>query len=76
MFAFMVNGWDVANLPPHSLGYVYWPAWIPVASATLVTAPLGARLSHALPVITLQKIFAIFMFVVALQLFYDSMTGW
>jgi uncharacterized protein len=76
MFAFMANGWNVVDLPAHSLGYVYWPAWFPVAGATMITAPLGARLSHTLPVITLQKIFAIFMFIVALQLFYDSTTGW
>src|SRR5262249_51341473 len=41
MFSFIINGWDVVNLPRYSLGYVYWPAWFPVACGTMITAPLG-----------------------------------
>lgn len=55
---YIFNGWGHPALPPHSLGYVYLPAmgWLIVVS--MLTAPLGARFAHRLPVATLKRIFA------------------
>lgn len=46
------------NLPEGSFGFIYLPALLVTASASMLMAPLGARLAHQLPVRTLKKIFA------------------
>jgi uncharacterized membrane protein YfcA len=38
-------GWDMADLPPFSLGYVYLPALAVMAAAGALCAPLGVRLA-------------------------------
>ncbi len=52
------NGWSVDGLPSGSLGFVYLPAMIGVAALSVLTAPIGARMTHKLPVATLKRIFA------------------
>lgn len=58
---FMMTGWHEAQLPAWSSGYVYWPAFAAIATASVLFAPLGARLAHALPVMVLQRTFALFL---------------
>ncbi len=65
---YLLNGWGVAGLPPGSVGFVYLPALVGIASLSLFTAPLGARLAHRLPVAALKRIFAIFLLAVALRM--------
>ncbi len=55
---YLVNGWAATGAPPHSLGYIHVPALVLVSLPSIVTAPLGARMAHRLPVATLKKIFA------------------
>ncbi|MCB1738464.1 MAG: sulfite exporter TauE/SafE family protein [Gammaproteobacteria bacterium] len=50
------------------IGYLSWPAMIVIAGASLVTAPLGARLAYRLPETTLRRVFALFLALVALRL--------
>jgi uncharacterized membrane protein YfcA len=52
------NGWGAAGLPSGSLGFVYVPAVVGVAAVSVLTAPIGARLTHQLPVKTLKRVFA------------------
>uniref|UniRef100_Q478J1 Probable membrane transporter protein n=1 Tax=Dechloromonas aromatica (strain RCB) TaxID=159087 RepID=Q478J1_DECAR len=52
------NGWAHPGLPPGSLGFVYLPALGIILLASVLAAPLGARLAHRLPVIVLKRIFA------------------
>jgi hypothetical protein len=56
------SGMGQANLPPHMIGYIYWPALLVLALCSVLTAPLGARLAHILPVKTLKRIFAFLLF--------------
>ncbi len=56
------------GLPPYSLGYVYLPALAGIVCASVMTAPLGARLAHALPVSALKRFFALFLYVVATRM--------
>ncbi|MCC8986843.1 MAG: sulfite exporter TauE/SafE family protein [Candidatus Contendobacter sp.] len=58
---FIVTGFNAADLPAWSLGYVYGPALIGVAFASMLTAPLGAKLAHTLPTDSLKKVFAVFL---------------
>lgn len=52
------NGWGHAGLPAGSLGFVYLPALSIILVASVLTAPLGARLAHRLPVVVLRRTFA------------------
>ena len=58
---FIVTGLNVPHLPAWSLGYVYGPALVGVAFASMLTAPLGAKLAHTLPTNSLKKVFAVFL---------------
>jgi len=54
----IIAGSAYPGLPDGSTGYVYWPAAIIIILGSIVTAPLGARLAHTLPVGLLKRIFA------------------
>ena len=54
-------------LPAHGIGYVYLPAAIGVALASVLAAPWGTRLAHRLSGNALRKVFALFLLLVALS---------
>ncbi len=58
---FMLLGLSQPNLPPLSIGYVSWGALLILAPTSILAAPLGARIAHALPVRTLRVVFGIFL---------------
>jgi uncharacterized membrane protein YfcA len=58
---FVVSGWNEVGLPPMSSGYLYWPALGGIVVASMLFAPLGARLAHALPAAQLKRWFALFL---------------
>jgi uncharacterized membrane protein YfcA len=55
-------GWRAPGLPAYSLGFVYLPALLVIAAASMTMAPLGARTAHRLPVRTLKKVFAVVLY--------------
>lgn len=65
---YALNGLAAANLPPYSLGFIYLPALAGLALASIVTAPLGARTAHRLPVKKLKKIFAVLLYVLGIRM--------
>jgi uncharacterized protein len=65
MLGFVATGWQASGLPGGSTGFVYWPAVAAILSASIPSAPLGARLAHSLPLTALRRIFAVLVFVVA-----------
>lgn len=65
---FIANGWDKPGLPPWSTGYVHWPAFAAIATTSLLAAPLGARLAHALPAGMLRQIFAVFLAILGIRM--------
>lgn len=68
---YLVNGLGAANLPPWSLGYVYLPALAGIVGCSVLTAPLGARLAHSLPVGHLKRVFAVLLLVMGTKLLTD-----
>lgn len=66
MIGYMITGWQM-NLP-WSSGYVYWPAVLAIVPTSLLFAPVGAKLSHTIPVTALKKFFAVFLAVVSINL--------
>lgn len=66
------NGWNLHDLPQGSLGYIYLPALLCVASASIFSAPLGARTAHRMPVQKLRSIFAYMLFILAVYMLWKS----
>lgn len=65
---YVVNGWGASGLPDYTLGYVYWPAVLAIASTSYFTAPVGARLAHRLPVVWLKRLFALLLVGLSLEM--------
>jgi uncharacterized membrane protein YfcA len=65
---YIVNGWGAENLPPWSLGYVSVVALVSIAVMSVLTAPLGVRLAHSLPVDKLKRVFAFILFIVGTKM--------
>lgn len=60
------------RMPEFSYGFVYLPAALGVASASILFAPLGARWAHQLPAVWLKRIFAGFLLLMATLLMMKS----
>lgn len=56
------------SLPPGALGYVYLPALLGIALASVLCAPVGARLAHAVPAPALKRFFAVFLAFIGLRM--------
>lgn len=67
---FLVNGLGVENRPPFSLGYVNLIGLFLIIPATMLMAPVGARLAHAINATRLRQVFALFLFITSLRMFY------
>lgn len=66
--AYVVNGWGMAGLPPYSLGYIDLMQFVLLATASVVTAPLGVKIAHRLPAEQLRYIFIVLMIYVGLRM--------
>ncbi|OQX08712.1 MAG: hypothetical protein BWK76_23230 [Desulfobulbaceae bacterium A2] len=65
---YILNGWQASGLPPWSWGYIYLPALAGIVGASVLTAPLGVRLAHSLPVARLKRFFALLLLLVATRM--------
>jgi len=65
---YIINNPHATGLPAYSVGFVYLPALAGIVCASVCTAPLGAKLAHALPVDKLKRIFAVFLYVIATRM--------
>ena len=72
---YVVSGASLPNLPPHSLGYVWLPALAVIASCSVLTAPLGAKVAHRLPVAKLKKVFALILYGLAAYMLWKGLQG-
>lgn len=67
--SFYIAGLDEA-LPMHTLGYIYWPAWVGIGMGSVLFAPLGVRLSHYMSTVILKRIFACLLILIGLQMLF------
>jgi uncharacterized membrane protein YfcA len=65
---YVVGGWGASGRPAGSLGFVYLPALAGIAVGSVLTAPLGARTAHRLPVRPLKRVFALLLLTLALRM--------
>lgn len=68
---YIMTGLQADGLPSYSLGYVYFPALVGIVCASMLTAPLGAKLAHWLPVPKLKRIFAVLLLVVGTRMLWS-----
>ena len=67
-----LSGYLLAGHPKHCavgcVGYVFLPGAVSISLAAIVSAPLGARVAHRMPVQALQRVFAALLLLVAADL--------
>jgi uncharacterized protein len=71
---FLISGMGVEGRPLSSIGYINLIGFALIASATVVSAPWGVKLAHALPKDILKKSFAFFLVLTSLRMFWSLMT--
>ncbi len=71
---FAIAGWDVPGRPPLSIGYISLPAAAIILPFTILLAPVGARLTHALPPIWVKRAFALFLTIPAIEMLHATLT--
>jgi uncharacterized membrane protein YfcA len=64
---------DAAARPPLTVGAVNLVAFVVVIAMTLITAPWGVKLAHAMDPKPLKRVFAIFLILVALNMLRKSL---
>ncbi|MDZ4093602.1 MAG: sulfite exporter TauE/SafE family protein [Paracoccaceae bacterium] len=65
----------VTGAPPYTIGAVNLPAFGVIIAMTLITAPWGVRLAHAMDPKPLKRAFAVFIILVALNML-RKVAGW
>jgi len=73
VIGYVIAGQSVQNLPPYSLGYIWLPGLLVIASCSVLTAPLGARAAHKLPVKQLKRVFASILYLLAAYMLYKAL---
>ncbi len=61
--------------PPLTIGAVNLPAFVLVVAMTMLTAPVGVRLAHAMDAKPLRRVFAVFLTLVALNMLRKALWG-
>ena len=69
---FVVAGWNDVRVPPGSFGYVSLIGLALIAPATVLTAPIGAKIAHSFSEKKLSMSFGAFLVIAAGRLFYGA----
>jgi len=75
VLGYVVSGQSVQDLPANSFGYIWLPALLVIAVCSFLTAPLGAKAAHSLPVGKLKRVFASILYVLAAYMLYKGIHG-
>jgi uncharacterized protein len=67
-FGYIINGIFSQSATNDIWSYIYLPALLLVSIPSYFTAPLGAKLTHRLPIETLKKIFAVLLMLLSLKM--------
>ncbi len=67
---YLVNGLSVSGLPRLSVGFIYLPALVCIVASSIMTAPIGARLAHKIPVALLKKTFSLLLYAIGGRMAY------
>jgi uncharacterized protein len=72
---YVISGWGNAGLPAGALGYIWLPALLVIALASVLTAPLGAKVAHSMDIKPLKRVFACVLYLLAAYMFYKGFHG-
>ncbi len=72
---YIISGQGVQGLPTGAIGYIWVPGLAVIATASVFTAPLGAKAAHALPVKQLKKVFASILYVLAAYMAWKGLSA-
>lgn len=75
VIGFLLGNPEPEKLPPFTVGYVNIPAFLLIICMTLLTAPLGVRIAHAMDPKPLKRVFAFFLILVALNMLRKAFLG-
>jgi len=67
---FIYNGLGAENLPPLSIGYLNLIGFALITPTTMKMAPIGAEIGHKIDQNLLKKLFAVFLGLTSLKMFY------
>lgn len=62
---YILAGQSLPDMPPGAFGYVYVPGLLVIATASISTAPLGARTAHSMDIRPLKRAFAVVLYLLA-----------
>jgi len=71
---FIVTGIADARVPPFSLGYVSLIGFALIAPATVLLAPVGAKIAHSFSEKKLSIVFGLFLIAASTRLFYRALS--
>ncbi len=72
---YVIGGWNMAPALPGAFGYLYLPALLLIACASVTLAPLGARAAHAMDVAQLKRVFALLLYALAAYMLWRAAKG-
>jgi uncharacterized membrane protein YfcA len=72
---YVISGWHLTGVTPGVVGYIHVPALITLAAASVLTAPVGARVAHSLDTRRLKRVFAVLLYVLAGYMLYKATRG-
>ncbi|MCK9260427.1 MAG: sulfite exporter TauE/SafE family protein [Azoarcus sp.] len=67
---FLINGIGVPLRPPATIGYINLLGWALIVPATMLTSAWGAALAHSIDARRLRQVFAAFLALTSLRMFY------
>src|SRR5690606_27035569 len=75
---YVVSGSTVDTGVPGMFGYIHVPTLLSIVVVSMLTAPLGAKCAHSLPMSSLKKVFALLLFSLAGYMLYKAAVafGW
>ena len=72
---YALGGAHRTDLPAGSLGYIWLPALAAIASCSVLTAPLGAKMAHSLAVGYLKRVMSGILFALASYMLWKGLHG-
>jgi uncharacterized membrane protein YfcA len=72
---YVVAGWSMPEVLPGAFGYLYLPALLVAATASMALAPVGASVAHRTDVAKLKRLFALLLFVLAGYMLVQARAG-
>jgi uncharacterized protein len=68
IIGYIINGFQVAEMPAFTIGYIFWPGWIALTLTSVVMAQVGAIFAHKVSSKVLNYLFVALLFYISLDM--------